>query len=621
MATKNFLNARLSLKYDTLLQWQTNNPKLNRGEVAFVEIPAPEGSVKQAPSILIKVGDGENKFNDLKWTSGLAANVSDWALAATKPEYGFGEIKETVSYQLVHGTDTETAYVYKLQSQVKGTETWTDVSTIEVPMYDDSGIKKDIEDLQALVSGNVAQQIADALAEAKAYTDTEVGKVDAKVEAITKDATITTFKGVEEALAGKETAGAAATAKTEAVAAAKEYTDAEIVKVNTALDGKEIAGSAATALENAKAYTDQEVKKVVDNQIATNIADIAQLKTDVAAAQGTADSAVEAAGVADGKAVAAQGAAEAAQGTADTALANAATADGKAVAAQGTADTALANAATADGKAVAAQNAVDALTGKVGTVADDTTVVDMIAAVDGKADTNAAGIEELQGKVRDLIEGTYDDSELRGLIKDNADAIDAIEADYLTSTDKTELQDQITTNTNAIALLTDGVDAEKVDGVKDLIDYVEKHGTEVTGMKGDIKANADAIALLNDTTGKEGSVAKTVADAITALNIDQYATDTELAAAVERIAENEKDIAALETAVATAQGAAEAADGKAVAAQGTADTALANAATAQAAAEAADGKAVAAQNALDAHKEAAVVDGDELIINCGTSAF
>ena len=57
-----------------------------------------------------------------------------------------------------------------------------------------------------------------------------------------------------------------------------------------------------------------------------------------------------------------------------------------------------------------------------------------------------------------------------------------------------ELQEQITANANAIELLTEGVDAEKVDGVKDLIDYVDKHGAEVTGMKEDIAANAKAIA-------------------------------------------------------------------------------------------------------------------------------
>lgn len=49
-------------------------------------------------------------------------------------------------------------------------------------------------------------------------------------------------------------------------------------------------------------------------------------------------------------------------------------------------------------------------------------------------------------------------------------------------------------NADAITLLTEGVDKEKVDSVKDLIDYVEEHGPEVTKMKEDIAANTKAIS-------------------------------------------------------------------------------------------------------------------------------
>lgn len=49
-------------------------------------------------------------------------------------------------------------------------------------------------------------------------------------------------------------------------------------------------------------------------------------------------------------------------------------------------------------------------------------------------------------------------------------------------------------NADAIELLTNGVDAEKIDGVTDLINYVTTHGPEVLGMKGDIENNAQDIA-------------------------------------------------------------------------------------------------------------------------------
>lgn len=84
----------------------------------------------------------------------------------------------------------------------------------------------------------------------------------------------------------------------------------------------------------------------------------------------------------------------------------------------------------------------------------------------------------------------------------NAAAIKAVSDDYLKTADKTELQDQITANANAITLLTDGADPDKVDSVKDLIDYVDTHGAEVTGMKEDISNNATAIA--NEVTRATG---------------------------------------------------------------------------------------------------------------------
>ena len=49
-------------------------------------------------------------------------------------------------------------------------------------------------------------------------------------------------------------------------------------------------------------------------------------------------------------------------------------------------------------------------------------------------------------------------------------------------------------NADAITLLTEGVDQDKVDSVKDLIAYVEEHGPEVEQMQNDITANSKAIS-------------------------------------------------------------------------------------------------------------------------------
>lgn len=105
------LNTRFQLPYDTYTNWSTKNPKLKKGEMVQVEVPAPKDAIVQAPSVLIKVGDGIHNFNDLAWASGLAADIYDWAKAATKPSYntseltndsGFVSSTETVEANLVN---------------------------------------------------------------------------------------------------------------------------------------------------------------------------------------------------------------------------------------------------------------------------------------------------------------------------------------------------------------------------------------------------------------------------------------------------------------------------------------------------------------------------------------
>ena len=89
------LNTRIRLKYDTLTNWTTANPTLLSGEVAVVAIPTSEtntvGQVTK-PAIVFKVGDGTTTFNDLPYTSALAADVYSWAKAATKPTYTATEV-------------------------------------------------------------------------------------------------------------------------------------------------------------------------------------------------------------------------------------------------------------------------------------------------------------------------------------------------------------------------------------------------------------------------------------------------------------------------------------------------------------------------------------------------
>lgn len=252
-----------------------------------------------------------------------------------------------------------------------------------------------------------------------------------------------------------------------------EKVDVQIQNAITALklaETYDAKGAASTALTEAKSYTDT----LANGAVKGNTDAIAAIKDGT-----TIDSFADV--EASIKATAETAAEETAQALVDAK----AYADGK--------DAAIAAALKAG---TDAQADVDALEGKVGTVAEGKTVVQMI--------------EDAQ------TAATYDDEEVRGLIKDNADAIDAIEADYLKAADKQALQEQITDNKEAIEVLngtgegsvdkkitdafnkfaTDVTNDDVVNSYKELIEWAATHGGEAAQMAGAIKTNADAIDAL-----------------------------------------------------------------------------------------------------------------------------
>ena len=142
------LNTRILLKYDTYTNWTTKNPVLKAGEMAIATIPTTDTQDTQTvnsvtkPQILIKVGDGSSKYNDLKFVSGLAADVHTWAKAATKPSYSASEISGLAAFISGEIQDTDTQYNivkvddynYKFQKKDKDASTYTDVITKDIRM-------------------------------------------------------------------------------------------------------------------------------------------------------------------------------------------------------------------------------------------------------------------------------------------------------------------------------------------------------------------------------------------------------------------------------------------------------------------------------------------------------
>lgn len=177
------------------------------------------------------------------------------------------------------------------------------------------------------------------------------------------------------------------------------------------------------------------------------------------------------------------------------------------------------------------QNAVSgniATFGEGGQVVDSGVALDSLAtkaeveAVDAIADQNTADIEEMKGKIDALEKGTYDDTEVRALIQANTDSIGVLNGDKSVdgSVDK-KVSDAI--NEFATQITEDGT----INTFKEVLNYIGTHGGEASEMMA-------AIDQLETLVGSK-SVATQIAEAIEAENLDQYATDTELAEVIARI--------------------------------------------------------------------------------------
>ena len=266
------------------------------------------------------------------------------------------------------------------------------------------------------------------------------------------------------------------------------------------------AGAAATAEANAKAYA----KEYADGKDAA-----------IQAAQKAADDAATAASTADGKAVAAQDDVDALEEYVGTFTAS-----------EGV-DTVVKyiDAKTAN---IASDETVSALADRVTQAetdidniekdylkgADKTELEGKITAVETAVATEKSRAEGIEGGLETrlaAVEADYlkgaDKTALEGQIALKADKtaldaeieratgiegglrtdVDAIKADYLKAADKEELQGNIDEVAEALETLTNGISAEEIDGVNDLIAYVNEHGAEVIAMQEDIAANAKAI--------------------------------------------------------------------------------------------------------------------------------
>lgn len=278
------LNARFQLRYDTYENWVSKNPILKKGEVAFATLENNKDGIQSAPTVLLKVGDGTTKYTNLKFISAFAADVYDWAKAESKPTYSASEIEGLSDYIGTKIQDTDTQYrivvdsantdtnkaVYNLESSAKGTDSWTKVSSFDVPTeakinalinsaittldlsnaYDAKGSAKAVSDaLDAYKKSNDS-----AVEDVKATADDAKKKIDAFLNAEdVGDATIDTLKEIQDYITSD---GKAADEMTKKIGALEDKASTWDSAEKNAKDyADSLAKNYATAAQGAKADT------------------------------------------------------------------------------------------------------------------------------------------------------------------------------------------------------------------------------------------------------------------------------------------------------------------------------------------------------------------------------
>ena len=181
--TNKVFQTRIQLKYDTYENWIAADPILKKGEMAIATIPEGNTTSKlqNLPNVVLKIGDGANKYSILPFVSGLAADVYSWAKAATKPSYAASEItglQEAIEQYSDYDTNTQYRIVqvvnekkvaipgkYQLQSKELSGD-WQNVTDSLIDVTDAFGRIATLETTIAGLTGgagSIASQIDAAI--------------------------------------------------------------------------------------------------------------------------------------------------------------------------------------------------------------------------------------------------------------------------------------------------------------------------------------------------------------------------------------------------------------------------------------------------------------------------
>lgn len=164
--------------------------------------------------------------------------------------------------------------------------------------------------------------------------------------------------------------------------------------------------------------------------------------------------------------------------------------------------------------------------------------------VDDKAVANAAALEAQAGKIQTmegqiaaLEAGTYDDTEVRGLIADNKAAHEANAAAIATLNGAADVVGSVANTANAaaaaeVAKIVANADAD-FDTLKEIADWILNDTTGAADMANDIKALEDKMVGIEETVVK--SIAAAIEEALKSEGADKYALASDLVALADRV--------------------------------------------------------------------------------------
>lgn len=298
------LNTRIQLKNADLSSWNSSNLVLLAGEVALAKVLTTQqdakGNTVQAPTYLMKVGDGSKKFSELNWLAAPATDVHTWA---KKAQLDYADLPETLrteidNLQAAVGTGGSVATQISAAIQ----------AAIEDLDYSDAAVAKQFVTAVVQTNGEIA-------VERRALTADDIptlaiSKIDGLQTALDAKAALSDFNDLKDVV-GDSTKGLVKSLATETAnrTAADDALDAKIKTINdTTIPGlsdridenKTAAANAQTAANNAQDDVDALAgvvntltQTVASNKTAAEAA-VANEKSEREAADGALEDAIEA---------------------------------------------------------------------------------------------------------------------------------------------------------------------------------------------------------------------------------------------------------------------------------------------------------------------------------------